>query len=55
MKLKLKLGKIKAINGQEFVCNYGEEYINNIITDSFRTGYKYLGCGNCKEIHKKQR
>lgn len=52
VKLKWKLGKIKAINGREFVCNYGEEYINDIIMDSFRIGYKYLGCGNCKKYTK---
>lgn len=48
-KLVFKGCKIKGKPGSEFVCKqYGQEFINDVITDSFRIGYRYLGCPDCK-------
>jgi hypothetical protein len=48
VKLVFKGFKIKGYPGSKFVCKqYGQEFINDAITDSFRTGYKYLGCTDC--------
>lgn len=49
--VKLRFGdsKIKGEPSSEFACKqYGQEFINDAITDSFRTGYRYLGCSDCK-------
>ncbi len=44
---------IKGKNGSYFICeNYGQAFINDIINDSFRTGYEYIGCSGC-EINEK--
>lgn len=52
VKLVLKGRKIIGESGSEFVCkNYGEQFINDAITDSFRTGYGYPVCPDC-EVHK---
>jgi hypothetical protein len=50
VKLVSKGCKIKGEPSSEYVCEqYGQEFINDAITDSFRTGYKYLGCPDCKK------
>ena len=49
VKLVFKGCKIKGEPSSEFVCKqYGQEFINDAITDSFRIGYRYLGCPDCK-------
>lgn len=49
VKLVFKGCKITGEPSSEFVCKqYGQEFINDAITDSFRTGYRYLGCPDCK-------
>jgi hypothetical protein len=49
VKLVYKGCKIKGEPGSEFVCKrYGQEFINDAITDSIRTGYRYLGYPDCK-------
>ncbi len=49
VKLISKGCKIKGEPSSEFICKqYGEEFINDAITDNFRIGYKYLGCSDCK-------
>lgn len=49
VKLVSKGCKIKGEPSSEFISKqYGEEFINDAITDSFRIGYKYLGCSDCK-------
>ena len=52
VKLVLRGGKIKGVPGSEFICkHYGQEFVNDAITDGLRTGYIYLGCSDCK-VHK---
>lgn len=52
VKLVLKGRRIIGESGSKFVCkNYGEQFINDAITDSFRTGYGYPVCPDC-EVHK---
>ena len=52
VKLVLKGRKIIGVPGSEFICkNYGEQFINDAITDCFRTGYGYVVCPDCK-VHK---
>ena len=52
VKLVKKGSKIKGEPSSEYVCkHYGQEFINDVINDSFRIGYRYLGCPNC-EINK---
>lgn len=49
VKLVFRGFKIKGESSSEFVCKqYGQEFINDAITDSFRIGYRYLGCLDCK-------
>lgn len=49
VKLVFKGCKITGEPSSEFVCKqYGQVFINDAITDSFRTGYRYLGCSDCK-------
>lgn len=49
VKLVFKGRKITGAPSSEFVCKqYGQEFINDAITDSNRTGYRYLGCPGCK-------
>lgn len=48
VKLLYKSNKIKADANNKYICKtYGEEFINDIITDNFRTGYQYANCPNC--------
>ena len=52
VKLVLRGGKIRGVPGSEFICkHYGQEFVNDAITDGLRTGYIYLGCCDCK-VHK---
>lgn len=52
VKLVLKGRKIIGVPSSEFICkNYGEQFINDAITDCFRTGYGYAVCPDCK-VHK---
>ncbi|WP_211089554.1 hypothetical protein [Flavobacterium supellecticarium] len=49
VKLIFKGCKITGEQSSKFVCKqYGQEFINDAITDSFRTGYRYLSCPDCK-------
>jgi hypothetical protein len=55
MKLTNDLCGLKGKNGSSFVCrNYGQEYINDIIKDEFRTGRVYEKCLPCDPIKSKQ-
>ena len=52
VKLVLKRGKIRGVPGSDFACkNYGQAFINDAITNSFKTGYEHLSCIDCK-VHK---
>lgn len=52
VKLVMKGCKITGVSGSEFVCkNYGEQFINDAISDCFKTGYGYTTCPDC-EVHK---
>lgn len=53
VKLRWRFG-IKTIDGRKYVSFYGEEYINDIISYSFRIGYKYRGCRNYYKKSKTQ-
>lgn len=49
VKLVNDVFRLKGKNGSYFICeNYGQEYINDIINDKFRIGYKYRNCSNCE-------
>ncbi len=49
VKLVFKGCKITGEPGSKFVCKqYGQEFINDAITNSFRTGYRYLRCPDCQ-------
>lgn len=50
VKLLYKRHKIKKESISKYACErYGQEFINDAITDSFRIGYKYLSCSDCKK------
>ena len=52
VKLVVKGREIIGKPGSEFVCkNYGEQFINDAIADSFKTSYRYAVCPDC-EVHK---
>ena len=45
---------IRAENGSQYICqNYGQEYINDIIQDEFRTGRAYKKCLSCETFNKR--
>ncbi len=49
VKLLSKRCKIRGEPGSEFICKqYGEEFVNDAITNNFRTGGVYTTCNDCK-------
>jgi len=53
VKLTNNVCGLKGRIGSSFLCgNYGQEYINDIIKDEFRTGHAYEKCLSCDTINK---